>query len=305
MKYINIGGSELKTSVIALGCMRISEMAPGEVSKLIGAAMENGINLFDHADIYGGGGSEEVFAKALGMSPSIREKIFLQSKCGIGNGIYDLSKEHILKSADEILKRLNTEYLDLLLLHRPDTLMEPEEIAEAFDALHESGKVRYFGVSNQNSMQIELLKKHVRQPLLVNQLQLSLAHTAVIDTGINVNMNNHAAIDRDGSILEYCRLENITIQSWSPLQYGFFEGTFLGNDKFRELNRVIDRLAQEKSVTNTAIAIAWLLRHPAHFQPVVGTTNSGRIAEIARASEVEISRKEWYELYLAAGNRLP
>lgn len=305
MKHIKIGGSDLKTSAIAFGCMRISGMPLKDVSRLIDTALENGINLFDHADIYGGGRSEEVFAKAAGMCPTVREKMFLQSKCGIGKGMYDLSKKYILQSVDGILKRLDTEYLDLLLLHRPDTLMEPEEISEAFNYLNESGKVRYFGVSNQNSMQIRLLEKYLRQPILVNQLQLSLAHTSIIDAGLNVNLYNDAAIVRDGSILEYCRLNGITIQTWSSLQYGFFEGTFLNNEKFVKLNRVINRMAEEKSVTDTAIAIAWLLRHPAGIQPIVGTTKCDRVVEVAKAAEIELSREEWYELYLAAGNKLP
>ena len=305
MKYINIGGSGLKTSSIVFGCMRISDMPLNDVSRLINTALENGINLFDHADIYGGGRSEEVFAKAVGMCPTIREKMFLQSKCGVGKGLYDLSKMYILNSVDGILKRLNTEYLDLFLLHRPDALMEPEEIAEAFDYLNESGKVRYFGVSNQNTMQIMMLKKYVKQPIVANQLQLSLAHTLLIDAGLNVDMNNDAAINRDGSILDYCHLNDITVQSWSSLQYGFFEGTFLNNEKFEALNHVINRMAEEKSVTNAAIAIAWLLRHPAGIQPLVGTTKCEQIADIAKAAQVELSRQEWYELYLAAGNKLP
>jgi predicted oxidoreductase len=195
--------------------------------------------------------------------------------------------------------------LDVLLLHRPDALVEPEEVAEAFDALHTSGKVRYFGVSNQNPMQIELLKKFVRQPLVINQLQLSITNSGMIDAGLNVNMENPPSIDHDGSILDYCRLHDITIQPWSPFQYGWFEGAFLNNDQFPELNQVIDAIAAHYEVTNSAIAIAWLLRHPAHMQPIIGTTNAGRVRDIARASGVKLTRQEWYEIYRAAGNRLP
>lgn len=305
MKYINLGGSGLRVSAVSLGCMRISDMEKSEVSKLVGTAMEQGINFFDHADIYGGGKSEEIFAQAVGMNAGVREKMLIQSKCGIRKGFFDFSKEYILESVDGILKRLKTDYLDVLLLHRPDTLMEPEEVAEAFTLLQESGKVRNFGVSNQNPMQIELLGRYLRQPIIANQLQLSLASTGMIDSGLNVNMKISPSIDRDGGVLEYCRLKSITIQCWSVVQYGFFEGTFLGSEKYPELNRTLERLAEEKSVTPTTIAIAWLLRHPARMQAIVGTTKSARVIESARAADVELSRPEWYELYRAAGNQLP
>jgi predicted oxidoreductase len=203
------------------------------------------------------------------------------------------------------LTRLKTDYLDVLLLHRPDTLMEPEEVAAAFTQLQQSGKVLNFGVSNMNPGQIELLRKFVDQKIVANQLQLSLTNTGMIDSGFNVNMKIDRSIDRDGGILEYCRLHDITIQPWSPFQYGFFEGVFLDNDAFPDLNRAIDVLAEEKGVTNTAVAIAWLLRHPAKMQPIVGTTNPRRVRDIAQASVVEMTRKEWYDLYLAAGNSLP
>ncbi|MFH5185266.1 aldo/keto reductase family oxidoreductase [Paenibacillus sp. TAB 01] len=305
MRQMELGTSSLKTSVISLGCMRIAEMEEKEVSHLIGTAMDAGINLFDHADIYGGGKSEEVFAKAVDMRPSVREHMFIQSKCGIRKGFFDFSKEHILSSVDGILSRLNTDYLDLLLLHRPDTLVEPEEVASAFDTLQGSGKVRHFGVSNQNPMQIELLSQTLNQKLAVNQLQFGPAATGMIDFGLNVNMANEASINRDGSILEYCRLKEITIQTWSSLQYGFFAGTFLNKELYPELNAVLNRMAEEKSVTNAAIAIAWVLRHPAGMQPVLGSTNAQRVAEMAKASEVSLSRMEWYEIYRAAGNKLP
>ncbi len=305
MRYINMGGSELRASVISLGCMRISDMDLKDISELVDQTLELGINLFDHADIYGGGKAEEKFAQAIGMNPAIREKILIQSKCGICRGYYDLSGKHILDSVDGILKRLRTEYLDVLILHRPDTLMEPEEIAAAFEKLKLSGKVRYFGVSNMNPMQIELLSKYVKQKLIINQLQFSVAHTSFIDSGLNVNMVNSSGVDRDGGVLEYCRLKNITIQAWSPLQYGFFEGTFIGNEKYPKLNQVLDRIAKEKGVTSSAVAIAWILRHPTKMQAVVGTTKKRRIVEIAKAADIELSRPEWYEIYCAAGNKLP
>lgn len=305
MKRINIGNGVLSASEISLGCMRINHMSKSDASRLINTALEEGIDFFDHADIYGGGRSEEVFADAIDMKPTIREKFILQTKCGIRKGFFDFSKEHILNSVDGSLKRLKTEYIDVLLLHRPDALVEPEEVAEAFSILHKSGKVRHFGVSNQNPMQIELLNKYVEQKLIINQLQLSITNTGMIDAGLNVNMKIDHSIDRDGSILDYCRLKDITIQAWSPLQYGFFEGVFLDNDKFPELNKKINEIAANRGVTNTAIAIAWILRHPAKIQPILGTTNFQRVKDIAKASEVNLTREEWYEIYRAAGNKLP
>ncbi|EAF1341645.1 aldo/keto reductase family oxidoreductase [Listeria monocytogenes] len=305
MKRITIGNSALTASEISLGCMRMADLSKEDANKVINTALENGIDFFDHADIYGGGKSEEVFADAIDMNATIREKMILQSKCGIRQGFFDFSKEHIIASVEGSLKRLKTDYLDTLLLHRPDTLFEPEEVAAAFTELEKSGKVRHFGVSNQNPGQIELLKKYVDQELIANQLQFSIMHTGMIDTGFNVNMTIDPSLDRDGGILEYSRLNNMTIQAWSPFQYGFFEGVFLDNDKFPELNKVIDKIATDKGVTNSAIAVAWIQRHPASFQTVVGTMNPGRIADIATASDVTLSREEWYEIYRAAGNQLP
>lgn len=302
---ISLAQGHLQVSQIILGCMRISSLSKQEVSSLIQRALDEGINFFDHADIYGKGKSEEVFAEALGMHPGLREKIIVQTKCGIRSGFYDFSKEHILESVEGSLRRLNSDYIDVLLLHRPDTLMEPAEVAEAFSRLSDSGKVRYFGVSNHNPMQIELLSKYLGQKIIFNQLQLSITNTGMIDSGLNVNMKISPSIDRDGSVLEYCRLRDITIQAWSPFQYGFFEGVFLDNDKFPELNRTIREVAEKKGVTNSAIAIAWILRHPAGIQPVVGTTNPQRLSNICQATNVELSREEWYEIYCAAGNMLP
>ena len=305
MNYINIPNSNLKVSEVALGCMRIAKLPTTEAATLLNSALDEGINFFDHADIYGGGKSEEKFAEALGMNPTVREKLLIQSKCGIRQGFFDFSAAHILAAVDGTLKRLQTDYLDVLLLHRPDALVEPEEVAEAFTSLEASGKVRYFGVSNQNPMQIALLAKFVKQPILFNQLQLSITNTGMIDAGLNVNMQIDASVDRDGSILDYCRLHEITIQPWSPFQYGFFEGVFLDNPKFPALNKTIDALAAEKGVTNTAIAVAWLLRHPARMQPIIGTTNPGRVKESCQAANITLTRQEWYEIYRAAGNKLP
>lgn len=305
MRKIKLGTSSLEVPVIAVGCMRIKSLDKDEAERFVRTALEEGANFFDHADIYGGGSCEEIFADAVGMNDDIREKIVLQSKCGIRKGMFDFSKEHILESVDGILKRLKTDYLDVLLLHRPDALVEPEEVAEAFDLLESSGKVRHFGVSNQNPMQIELLKKSVKQPLVANQLQLSITNATMISSGINVNMENDSAVNRDGSVLDYCRLNDITIQPWSPFQYGFFEGVFLGSDKFPELNRKIDEIAAKYEVSNTTIAIAWLLRNPARMQPVTGTMNIGRLKDCCKASDVNLTRQEWYEIYRAAGNVLP
>lgn len=305
MNKITIANGNIKASEIGLGCMRISEMDKASVNSLINTALDCGVNFFDHADIYGNGKSEEIFSEALSMSPSLREKIILQSKCSIRPGFYDYSKEHIINSVNSILKRLRTEYLDILLLHRPDTLMEPEEVNEAFEKLYNEGKVRNFGVSNHNSMQIELLNKYLKNKITINQLQFSIMHTGIIDSGLNVNMKISPSIDRDGSILEYCRLNDINIQAWSPYQYGFFEGTFLNNPKFPELNKKLEELAEKYSVSPTAIATSWILRHPAKIQTIVGTTNENRLKDICTASNVKLTREEWYSIYLSAGNKLP
>jgi len=305
MKRIKFAHGGFTASEISLGCMRIAGLSVSEAAELINTSLDEGIDFYDHADIYGGGKSEEVFAEAVGMNPTVREKFILQSKCGIRSGQFDFSKEHILSAVDGILKRLRTEYLDVLLLHRPDTLVEPEEVAAAFSELHYAGKVRHFGVSNQNPGQIELLSKYLNQKIIANQLQFSITNTGMIDSGFNVNMENEATVNRDGGVLEYCRLKEITIQPWSPFQYGFFEGVFLDNPKFPELNKKIDEMAEKYGVTNTAIAIAWILRHPARMQPIVGTTNVKRIKDLCKASDIELSREDWYALYRSAGNKLP
>ncbi len=306
MKKIYIGNKkeQMEVSPIALGCMRIGSLGKEGVRELVDTALDLQINFFDHADIYGKGEAERIFGEAVKGIP--RERMVIQSKCGIRPGIcYDFSKDHILHSVEESLKRLQTDYLDVLLLHRPDTLMEPEEVAEAFELLEKQGKVRYFGVSNQNAMQMELLNHYCDSRIQVNQLQLSIAHCDIIDSGLNVNVHNDAGTNRDGSVLEYCRWKGITIQAWSTVQYGMFEGVFLGNEKFPELNQLINELAEKYGVTNNAIAIAWILRHPAGIQAITGTTNLRRLAEISRAVQVELTREEWYALYMAAGKKLP
>ncbi|MBT2654091.1 aldo/keto reductase [Bacillus sp. ISL-18] len=306
MKYISIANTDLQASNIIMGNMRLPQLSIAEAETLIRSAMEEGINFFDHADIYGKGKSEEIFSEAIQMNSSIREKMILQSKCGIRNGYFDFSKEHIIESVDGILKRLNTEYLDILLLHRPDPLMEPAEVAEAFEELHTSGKVRYFGVSNHNPAQVELLQKYTSHKLVVNQLQLSIAHTPIIDSGVTLNMKVDQAINRDMSVLEYCRLNDITIQAWSPYQHGFFGGSFLGDlEHYPELNELVDSIAAKYGVTNTAIATAWITRHPANIQVVLGTTKVERLKDACQGSDIRLTREEWYQIYKAAGNMIP
>lgn len=303
MYNIELGKSGMKVPAVAVGCMRISDMSEKEVSAFIDKALSTDAFFFDHADIYGGGKSEEVFGNAL--TPSMRDNIIIQTKCGIRSGMFDFSYDHIVNSVDGSLKRLGTEYIDVLLLHRPDALMEPEEVARAFDYLRSSGKVRHFGVSNQNSYQIQLLESALSEPLCVNQLQLSIMHTPMLQSGINVNMLNESGINRDGGVLDFCRLNKITIQAWSPMQYGFFEGCFVDNEKFPELNSVLEKIGNKYGVSKTTVAIAWILRHPAKIQPVTGTTNLKRLEDSLKATEITLTREEWYEIYRAAGNVLP
>ena len=306
MKKIMLGKSGLSVPTIAVGCMRINKLTEKEAADFVQTALEQGANFFDHADIYGRGECEKIFSKAVEMCPSVREKILLQSKCGIVPGkMFDFSKEHILSSVDGILQRLGTEYLDVLLLHRPDALVEPEEVAEAFSALKQAGKVRHFGVSNQNPMQMQLLEKYMQMPIVANQLQLSITNATMISAGINVNMENAPAVNRDGSVLDFCRLNDITIQPWSPFQYGFFEGVFIGSDKYPELNAKLTEFAQKYAVSETTIVMAWLLRHPAKFMPITGTMNKQRLSDCIRATEITLTREEWYEIYKSAGNVLP
>ena len=306
MKKIKIANTDMTASQLILGCMRINESGKNPV-ETIQTAYDHGINFFDHADIYGAGECETIFYKALKETSISRSDIYLQSKVGIKPGIaFDFSKQHIIEAVEGSLKRLDTDYLDALLLHRPDTLVEPEEVAEAFSQLEKAGKVRAFGVSNQNPGQIELLKTAVKQPLNINQLQFGLKHTGMIDAGINVNMENQAGLVRDGGILEYSRIHDMTIQAWSPFQYGFFEGVFVGNDeKFPELNARLLELAEQYKVTPSGIAVAFINRHPAKFQTVLGTMTPSRIIEATEAADIVLTREEWYSLYMAAGNILP
>ena len=305
MKYLKFGNLKEPVSVIGIGCMRIAGMSGDELDRYVRVSLEHGINFFDHADIYASGKSEEIFGALLSKDPALRNRMFLQSKCAIHDSMYDFSKEYILKSVDGILKRLQTTHLDSLLLHRPDALMEPEEVAEAFHILKDSGKVLNFGVSNMNRFQMEFLENKLSDGLAVNQLQMSIAHTPLIDAGINVNMMSDAAIMRDAGTLEYCRMKDAVIQTWSPLQKGFFGGTFIGSEEYKDLNAALNALAEKYHVTSDAVAYAWLLRYPAKMQVIIGTTNPDRIKNAAKAAEIELTRSEWYELYRAAGNKLP
>lgn len=305
MKYINTFSADKKVSQVALGCMRISALSPAETENYISSAIDMGYNYFDHADIYGGGSCEEVFGKGLALNKSLRDKIVIQTKCGIRKGMYDFSREHIVSSVNNSLKKLGVENIDVLLLHRPDLLMEPEEVAAAFDELEQSGKVTAFGVSNHSAQQIELLKKYVKQPLIINQLQLSVTNATLVSSGANVNLQNKDGTNYDGYLRDYCRLNGITVQPWSPLQHGFISGTFLGNPDFPELNAKLDQMAEKYDVTNTGIAIAWLLRLPEKMQPVVGSINLQRLCDIAKAADIEMTREDWYDIYRTAGYRLP
>lgn len=307
MKTIKLGKTDLEVSKVALGCMRMEGKTVDEAAEVIQTAIDSGINFFDHADMYGKGKSEEVFAAAVKKLGLAREDLIIQSKCGIDveNGSFNFSKDYILEAVDGILQRLDTDYIDILLLHRPDALMEVAQVNEAFKILHEQNKVRHFGVSNQSPLQMDLLSSGVEFPLVANQVQLSLKNTGLIDYGFNVNMTNDAGIQRGAGILEYAQIHNQTIQAWSPFFAGFFESIFIDNDKFPELNKKLDEMAVKYSVAKEAIAVAWILRHPSSMQVLIGTMTPSRIAKISKASDIELSHNDWYDLYKAAGNQLP
>lgn len=309
MKTIALPGIDLPASNVILGLMRINSLSDAEIRGLFAAAREEGITLFDHADIYGGSPHvcEARFGEALQLSSADREQILLQSKVGIRKGFFDFSKEHILGSVDESLAALRTDHLDVLLLHRPDSLVEPDEVAAAFDALESAGKVRAFGVSNHTPGQIELLRKSVGQPLVANQVQLSITHAPIIASGIATNMAGlDQSVERGAGILDHARLHGITLQAWSPFQAGFFDGVFVGDrERFPELNDLLDELAGRYDVTPTGIAVAWITRHPANIQVVLGTTKPDRVRESAAGSELPLTREEWYALFRAAGHTVP
>lgn len=317
MKQVKFGSSDWNVSAVALGIMRMATLDTKKAAKALIAAKEAGINFIDSADLYGNGKSEDVFNKAMKEAGLTRDDFYLQSKAGIvfdevrSNGDlvfgkrYDFSKEHILTAVDGILKRFDTDYLDSFLLHRPDPLMEVDEVAEAFDKLQQSGKVRHFGVSNFNPQQVELLQSAVNQKLLANQVQFSVAHTGMIDFGMHVNRQDDGAINRDGGLIEYSRRKQMTLQAWSPLQYGMFAGTFIGSPEFEPLNEKLQELADKYGVSKNAIAISWITRHPADMQVIIGTMTPKHITDSAAGADVVLTRQEWYDLYFAAGNDLP
>ena len=308
MKYCTLG--EMNASRIVMGCMRIAGKPLRETEKVIIEAQKAGVNMFDLADIYGGGDCERVFGVAMKDLNIARKDYVLQTKCAIRRdgevkGVwYDFSQDYIINSVEGSLKRLNMEYIDVLLLHRPDTLMEPEEVAAAFAKLREDGKVRAFGVSNASAGQMELLRKYGVE-VVANQMQFSLMHTPMIDAGLNVNMYENTSVSRAGDALEYCRLHDIVLQAWSPLQYGFFEGVFVGNEKFPQVNAELNKLADKYNCAPSAIAVAWILRHPAFKQVVTGTTTPERMREMCQAADIDLTKEEWYNLYLSVGRKLP
>ncbi|BDZ51560.1 oxidoreductase [Frondihabitans sucicola] len=309
MKTTTLTNTTTPASNIILGLMRIEPLTDDEIRALVGEARDAGINFFDHADVYGTPlhECERRFGEAITFSPAEREQVIVQSKVGLADGYWDFSTEHILESVDESLAALQLEHLDILLLHRPDALVEPDEVAAAFDALKASGKVTNFGVSNHTPMQVELLKRSVSQPLIVNQVQLSITHANLITAGVAANMAGlDQSIDRDNGILDYSRLNDITLQAWSPFQKGFFDGVFLGDrEAYGELNDVIDELSAKYDVKPEAIAVAWITRHPAGMQVVLGTTNRERVRASAAGSDLPLTRQEWYRLFTAAGHILP
>ncbi len=312
MEYMDIGG--IKCSRLALGSSRISDKPLANIERLIDKALEIGINLFDHADIYGGGHCESIYGEIIAKRPSLRDKMVLQTKCGICGGRYDLGYKHIVESVEGSLSRLKTDRIDILLLHRPDALMRPEEIARAFDALQKSGKVIRFGVSNFSSHQIDFLKSYVNQPIVVDQLQLSPTYCPLIDAGMNVNARSESG-ERDDGTLWYCHKNGITIQTYGTMQCSFtdetgyfYSGAFLSDcaqKKYFALNAVLNGLAQKYNVTPEAVAINWVLHHPANMQAIIGTTLDKRLALYKDCCEVPLTDREWYVIYGSAGHSIP
>lgn len=306
MKQIKMGPSTLNIPAMALGIMRMDSKTSDQAADAINAAYDSGINFIDSADIYGGGKSEEVFNAAFKKTRISRDKMFIQSKTGIVPGKrYDFSKDYIISQVDGILNRMGIDYLDSLVLHRPDVLMDSEQVAEAFDKLQANGKVRFFGVSNFNASQIELLKTHVTQPIMFDQLQFGIMHSGMVDFNIHTNMTDDRSIDHDGQTLNYLQTHRITLQAWSPYQYGFFEGTFINNPKFPKLNEELQKLSDKYHVGKNAIAGAWILRYPAQIQVLVGSMNPEHIKDSAKAGDIALTKQEWYDIYLATGNDLP
>lgn len=326
MKKMPLADRGITTSRLVLGCMSfgggwksnepITEEVILEAERAVDAALSIGINMFDHANIYARGKAEATFGEVLKRRPGLREKIIIQSKCGIrfaeGSipGRYDFSKDHILKEVDGILKRLGIEHLDILLLHRPDPLMDPEEVAEAFGRLKSSGKVRYFGVSNMNAAQIRFLQQALPDKIAVNQIELSLAHLDFLDEGVHVNQKAGTSVHFSEGLLEFCQMERIQIQAWGPLAQGRFSGRAIQDEPehIRKTAELVRKMAAEKETTPEAIVLGWLMKHPAMIQPIIGTIRPERIkacADAERQSQL-MTREEWYSLYVSArGKALP
>jgi len=317
MQTIQLGNSQLKVSAVALGIMRMVSLDTKAATNVLETVHNQGVNYIDSADIYGNGESERVFGQALKQSSLNRDDFYIQSKGGIvldpqrssGDLVfgkrYDFSKQHLLTTVDKILERMQIDYLDTFLLHRPDPLMDLGEVAAAFDELQTAGKVRHFGVSNFNPMQVSMLQAAVSQKLMINQLQFGVMHTGPIRFGMHTNMQDDASLNHDGEVIEYSRRQQMTIQAWSPYQYGMFEGTFIDNPKFPKLNKELQTLADKYQVTKNAIATAWILRHPAKIQVILGSMNPTHLTESIAGTNVTLTRQEWYDVYFAAGNDLP
>jgi predicted oxidoreductase len=302
----------MQASALVLGCMRIKRLSGSELDLHLKTALELGINFFDHADIYGGNGScERHFGEWLRANPGLRSQMLIQSKCGIvqnearQNIAFDFSFAHILKSVENSLQNLGIEQLDVLLLHRPDALFEPEEVAAAFDELYASGKVRAFGVSNMHSRQIELLQSATSHKLVANQLQFGPAHTGMIDHAIRMNTNLPFSEDHDSATLDYSRLHGMTIQAWSPFQAGFIAGTYMDNPEFPGLNAALEEVGAKYGITKNGAVAAWIARHPAKMQMIAGTMNTQRLREIAAGMDIPLSREDWYRIYSSEGRDLP
>ncbi|MCH4057083.1 MAG: aldo/keto reductase [Lactobacillaceae bacterium] len=317
MKNIKIGNSAWEASAVALGIMRMNALTTTAATKTLETAVASGINYIDSADIYGMGKSEEVFGAALKQAALTRDQLFIQSKAGIvydparshGSFVfgkrYDFSKAHLIAAVDGILQRMQIDYLDSFLLHRPDPLMELDDVAAAFDELQSSGKVRHFGVSNFNPEQFAMVQAAISQRLLINQLQFSIAHTGMIDYGLHTNMTDSRSVSHDGGLMEFSRRTNTTIQAWSPFQHGMFAGTFIDDPEFKTLNEKLAELATKYHASKNAIAVAWLLRHPASVQVMLGTMNPDHIKDSAAGADITLTKQEWYDVYFAVGNDLP
>ncbi|MDV7990907.1 aldo/keto reductase [Rhodococcus sp. IEGM 1374] len=309
MRTFSLPHTETEVSSIVLGFMRITDLDDDRIRRLVATALDVGVTVFDHADIYGGSPHtcEKRFGDAVTLTPSQRERISIQSKVGIREGWFDFSRDHIVTTVEASLEALGVDHLDTLLLHRPDTLVEPEEVAAAFDHLHASGKVLGFGVSNHTPGQIELLKTAVNQPILFDQIQLSIVHSPLIAAGLTANMSTEdQSIDRDNGLLDYARTRGITLQAWSPFQSGTPSGVFVGDrENYPDLNVALDEIADVHGSTPSAVATAWITRHPADIQVVLGTTNPDRVVEAAAGSDLRLTRQEWYRLFRTAGHTLP